>query len=872
MKKLSGAEIRRMWLDFFASKGHYIEPGAGLIPHNDPTLLWINSGVAALKKYFDGSEASPHNRITNAQKSIRTNDIDNVGRTARHHTFFEMLGNFSIGDYFREEAITWGFELLTSPAYFAIPKEKLYITYHPSDIATRDLWIKLGMDPSHLVPLEHNFWEIGEGPCGPNTEMFYDRGEKYDPEGLGERMMFEDIDNDRYIEIWNIVFSQYNAEAGVERAKYKELPRKNIDTGAGLERLACVFQDTETNFETDLFYPYIQEVEKYASYKYEGNYKMAYRVIADHIRTCTFALSDGASFSNEGRGYVLRRILRRAVRYLRNLGINKPFLHTLVPLVAKNMEDYYPYLQEKAERVSKMIYAEEVKFASTLQSGESLLNKMVEKLEGNVLSGSDAFKLYDTYGFPLELTEEILSEKGITLDKEGFKKEMNAQKERARASRGDFESMNAQAIDLMECKEESFFTYDPQEITSKVVALFKNGVKVDSIDDEGEIMFDKTNFYATSGGQINDIGSIINSSSEAEVNNVIKAPNKQHLHFVKVKYGEIKIGDEFRLLIDENRRRKIQKNHSGAHLLQKALQVVLGDDIHQEGSFVSDEYLRFDFNYQGKLSFDQLSAIETEVNRYIASEIESNIEIMSLEEAKKVGAMALFSEKYGEVVRVVSFGDVSKEFCGGTHVENTSALGVFTIVSEGAIASGIRRIEAKTSYAAYNVLKNKDNLLNKLATVTKVNNINDIEHRINTMNDEIANMKKKLNDTTNELAALKAKNLKDSFIDINGMKVLVSKVPSMERGMFNSLFDSLKVAYDNSIVLLALVNDDKISFICGVSASLQDKFNAGLLIRKVASLTSGSGGGRKDVAQGGGKDVSKLDSALNEILKDIHSC
>ena len=328
MKYLKGYEIRRMWLDFFASKGHYIEPGAGLIPHNDPTLLWINSGVAALKKYFDGSEASPHNRITNAQKSIRTNDIDNVGRTARHHTFFEMLGNFSIGDYFREEAITWGFELLTSPAYFAIPKEKLYITYHPSDIATRDLWIKLGMDPSHLVPLEHNFWEIGEGPCGPNTEMFYDRGEKYDPEGLGERMMFEDIDNDRYIEIWNIVFSQYNAEAGVERAKYKELPRKNIDTGAGLERLACVFQDTETNFETDLFYPYIQEVEKYASYKYEGNYKMAYRVIADHIRTCTFALSDGASFSNEGSGYVLRRILRRAVRYLRNLGINKPFLHT----------------------------------------------------------------------------------------------------------------------------------------------------------------------------------------------------------------------------------------------------------------------------------------------------------------------------------------------------------------------------------------------------------------------------------------------------------------------------------------------------------------------------------------------------------------
>ena len=872
MKKLSGAEIRRMWLNFFASKGHYIEPGAGLIPHNDPTLLWINSGVAALKKYFDGSEASPHNRITNAQKSIRTNDIDNVGRTARHHTFFEMLGNFSIGDYFREEAITWGFELLTSEEYFAIPKEKLYITYHPTDLVTRDLWIKLGMDPTHLVPIEGNFWEIGEGPCGPNTEMFFDRGEKYDPEGLGERMMFEEIDNDRYIEIWNIVFSQYNAETGVDRANYKELPRKNIDTGAGLERLACVFQETETNFETDLFYPYIEEVEKFASFKYEGVHKMAYRVIADHIRTCTFALSDGASFSNEGRGYVLRRILRRAVRYLRTLGITKPFLHTLVPLVAKNMEDYYPYLLEKVDRVSKMIYTEEVKFASTLSTGEALLNKMVEKLEGNILSGEDAFKLYDTYGFPLELTEEILLEKGISLDKEGFKKEMNAQKERARNSRADLQSMNAQAIDLLEFKNDSLFTYDPHAINAKVIGLFKNGERVETIDDEGEIIFDKTNFYATSGGQIHDIGIVINDSTEAEVNNVVKAPNKQHLHFVKVKYGEIKLGDEFKLNIDELRRRKIQKNHSAAHLLQKALQVVLGDDVHQEGSFVSDDYLRFDFNYQGKISFDQLTAIETEVNRYIASEVESNIQIMSLEDAKKLGAMALFSEKYGDEVRVVSFGEVSKEFCAGTHVENTSVLGVFTIVSEGAIASGIRRIEAKTSYEAYKLLKNKDNLLHKLASQVKVNNVNDIEGRIVSMSDEINTSKKKLNDTTNELASLKAKNLKDSFIDVNGTKVLISKVSSMERGMFNSLFDSLKVAYDPSVVLLALVNDDKISYICGVSTSAQDRFNAGQIIKRVASLTSGSGGGRKDVAQGGGKDVSKLDSALNEVLKDIKSC
>lgn len=869
MKKLTGAQIRRMWLDFFASKGHYIEPGASLIPHNDPTLLWINSGVAALKKYFDGSEVSTHSRITNAQKSIRTNDIDNVGKTARHHTFFEMLGNFSIGDYFREEAITWGFELLTSEKYFDIPKDKLYITYHPSDIATRDLWIKLGMNPSHLVPLEHNFWEIGEGPCGPNTEMFYDRGEKYDPEGLGEKMMFDDIDNDRYIEIWNIVFSQYNAESGVDRANYKELPRKNIDTGAGLERLACVFQETETNFETDLFFPYIEEVQKYASYKYEGEYKMAYRVIADHIRTCTFALSDGAMFSNEGRGYVLRRILRRAVRYLRKLGITKPFLYTLVPLVAKNMEDYYPYLAEHVSKVSKMIYTEEVKFASTLSLGEALLNKMVEKLDNNILSGEDAFKLYDTYGFPIELTEEILQEKGVLLDKKGFEKEMNAQKERARNSRGDLQSMNSQAIDLMEFKDDSLFTYDPHSISSKVIGLFKNGVKVNEIDDEGEIIFEKTNFYATSGGQIFDIGIISNDNFEAEVYNVIKSPNKQHLHYIKVKYGSIKVGDELKLQIDEQRRRRIQKNHSAAHLLQKALQVVLGSDVHQEGSYVGDEYLRFDFNYQGKISYDQLSAIETEVNRYIASEIESNIQIMALEDAKKLGAMALFSEKYKEEVRVVSFGDVSKEFCAGTHVENTSVIGLFTIISEGAIASGIRRIEATTSFEAYKLLKNKENLLQKLANDVKVNNVNDVESRVLSNIDEIAKMKKRVCDITNELASLKAKNLKDSFVDINGINVLISRVSNMERSMFNSLFDSLKTIYDPSIILLALTQDDKISFICGVSSSIQDKYNAGQIVKKVATITSGSGGGRKDVASGGGKDISKLDFAFNEIIKDI---
>lgn len=872
MKRLTSGEIRRMWLDFFKSKGHYIEPGASLIPHNDPTLLWINSGVAALKKYFDGTEVAPHSRITNAQKSIRTNDIENVGKTARHHTFFEMLGNFSIGDYFRKEAITWGYELLTSEEYFGIPKEKLYITYHPTDKETYDLWVKLGIDPTHLVPSEENFWEIGEGPCGPNTEIYYDRGDVYDPLHLKEKLLFDDIENDRYIEMWNIVFSQYNAESGKKREEYKELPRKNIDTGAGLERLCCIFQNVETNFETDLFYPYILEVEKYATYKYEGEYKMAYRVIADHIRTCVFALSDGATFSNEGRGYVLRRILRRAVRYLRKLGINKPFLYTLVSLVGENMKDYYPYLLEHQKRVEKMILSEEEKFAKTLVTGESLLSKMIDNLKGDVLSGDDAFKLYDTYGFPIELTMEIAQEKNIKVDRDGFEKMMELQKKRARKARGDLQSMSSQAIDLLEFIDASNFSYDLKDIEGKVIGLFKDGKKVDYIDDEGEVIFDNTNFYATSGGQINDLGTIYNKDTEAEVSDVIKAPNKQHLHFVKVNYGRINKGDIFTLSIDKNRRRKIMKNHTSLHLLQKALQVVLGDDVHQEGSYVCDDYARFDFNYNGKISLQQQEEIERLVNQYIAQEIDSDIKIMPLSEAKKMGAMALFSEKYGDEVRVVCFGDVSKEFCGGTHVDNTKELGLFVITSEQAIASGIRRMEVKTSSAAYEYLKHKERLLEDVNNLIGVKSVLDTESRVKSLIEENNDYKKKIKDLTSSLASYKAKELVSSFEDINNIKVLLKHLSGMNREMFSSFFDSLKNRYDNSIVLLALIEDNKISYMCSVSPSLVSRIGAGDIVRKVSKLTGGSGGGRKDVAQGGGKDVTKLIEAFNAIREDIKSC
>ncbi len=864
MKKLSSAQIRNMWLEFFASKGHFIEPGASLIPHNDPTLLWINSGVAALKKYFDGSEIAKHNRITNAQKSIRTNDIDNVGKTARHHTFFEMLGNFSIGDYFRTEVIEWASELLFDPKYFAIEKERLYITYHPSDEATKKEWMKHGVAEDHLIPLEHNFWEIGEGPCGPNTEMFYDRGEKYDPTHRGIELLRNDEENDRYIEIWNIVFSQYNAETGVKRENYKELPRKNIDTGAGLERIACISQGTETNFETDLFYPYIEAVQKLSSYPYEGEYLIAYRVIADHIRTCTFALADGALFSNEGRGYVLRRILRRAVRYGRKLGITKPFLHELVPVVCKVMNSYYPYLEEKQDKVMKMIRTEEEKFATTLSAGEQMLSKLIED-NHKVLSGSDAFKLYDTYGFPIELTEEICLEKGVKVDIEGFKEEMNKQKERARLARGDLQSMNRQSVDLLNFKEKSTFTYCASDLKAKVIGLFKDGVKVDVIVDEGEVAFDNTNFYATSGGQLHDTGTIENNECEADVVDVNKSVNKQNLHTVNVKYGSIKVGDIFILKIDKAKREATRKNHSSVHLLQKALQMILGEHVHQEGSFVSSEYLRFDFNHFEKISHEQLNQVEKIVNEMIASALPCTIKEMPIEEAKKTGAMALFSEKYDDVVRVVDFGGVSRELCGGTHVDNTISIGCFVIVSEESIASGIRRIEARSSINAYELLKTREEILYRSMLEVGTGSYGNIETKIKSLKRDNEELKRENNILNEKLATLQARELKNRFVEKEHCHLLVLKLDSMKKEALMTIFDYVKNAYDDAVVFLAMVENEKATFLCGVNKLALSNYKAGMIMKDVCALVGGSGGGRLDSAQGGTKNIADIDNALKEL-------
>ena len=863
MRKMSANEIRNMWLEFFKSKGHHIEQGASLIPKNDPTLLWINAGVAALKKYFDGSEIPPSRRITNAQKSIRTNDIENVGKTARHHTFFEMLGNFSIGDYFRKEVIPWAYELLTDKKWFAFPKEKLYITYHPDDLETKNLWVSCGIPEDHMIPQPGNFWEIGEGPCGPDTEIFFDRGVKYDPNNIGIKLLKEDMENDRYIEIWNIVFSQYNSEPGKKRNEYKELPSKNIDTGAGLERFACVMQETNTNFETDLFWPYIEQVEKMSGHKYSDN-QMAFRVIADHIRAITFALADGEMFSNEGRGYVLRRLLRRASRYGRVLGVNEPFLYKIVDTVADVMRSYYPYLDEKKAFVSKMIKAEEEKFLKTLANGEKMLLETIR--DSSLLSGEAMFKLYDTFGFPKELTIEICEENNVKVDLEGFNKLMDEQKSRARAARGDQQSMNKQSPDLMNCTVKSTFTYGMKPIRSKVVALFKDGVKVDSISEEGDIILEETTFYAESGGQVADIGEMKNDEVALKVTNVIKAPNKQHLHHVEVLFGELKVGDELLIEVDENRRKRIMRNHSSVHLLQRALTDVLGDHIAQHGSYVNEEYSHFDFNHFEKMSAEQIAEVERKVNNWIAEGIECETKVLPIEEAKKMGAKALFDDKYGDVVRVVCFSDVSKEFCGGTHVGNTSDIGVFVIEYEESVAAGIRRIQARTSISAYELLKKRENMLAHIRDSLSLTSFGDVPNRVNSLMKEKEEYRKLSDTLSDKLAAISSKSLQSAFEEVNGLNLLVSYLKGNKRDNLLSLIDNLKTIHDNYLIVLIGDDNGNLPVVVAASKVANDKgLQAGQIVRQVAQILGGSGGGRPDMASGAGKDASKVEEAINLV-------
>lgn len=860
MKRLTSSQVRQMWLKFFSEKGHQIIEGKSLVPFQDPTLLWINSGVAALKKYFDGSEIPQNKRLTNAQKSLRTNDIEQVGYTARHHTFFEMLGNFSIGDYFRKEAITWAFELLTSQQWFGFEIEKLYMTYSPLDQETPKIWQSLGVPADHLFAIEGNFWEIGEGPCGPNTEIFYDRGSTYDPKGLGVRLLKEEISNDRYIEIWNIVFSQFNAVTGVARDKYKELPSKNIDTGAGLERIVSIFQATPTNFETDLFLPIIQAIEKMASIGYEQSEYRPYRVIADHIRTLTFALSDGAMFSNEGRGYVLRRILRRAVRYGKKIGIQKPFLTTLIPIVLSIMVNDYPYLKQHETTISKMILQEEEKFLATLQHGESLLKQYLDKKQN--ITGEIAFKLYDTFGFPVELTKEIAEEHQLSIDMVGFEKLMEDQRERARQARQTVGSMSKQSADLLAFKLESQFLYEGTPIQAKVLGIFKDGMQQSVLEDEGEIILDRTNFYAESGGQAADSGLMANPHTQLEVVDVQKAPHKQHLHKVHVRYGVVKVGDTLTLEINRQRRQTIRQHHSSLHLLQAALKQHLGAHIVQQGSFVGDQYARFDFSHPTKISEQELAIIEQDVNDQISAASDCVIELMPIEQAKKTGATAPFEEKYGDIVRIVTLGPRSKEFCGGTHVNNTQEIGMFMITSEESIAAGTRRISVVAGAPAYAYYTQKERLMKALREQLKAGSSKEVLERLKALVLEKDNLKDALSSAQESQAEQLYLSLSNQLFH-QPFSYGIFKIPSLTRALLIKVMDRLKAKFPESILVLVGEENGTYPIATFVGASLRtpDR-NASMITKNLAQLMKGSGGGKPDLAFGAGKEMIDINAFI----------
>lgn len=896
MKKLKGYEIRQLWLDFFKSKGHAVIPSAPLVPHDDPTLLWINAGVAPLKKYFDGREKPSNPRMCNAQKSIRTNDIDNVGRTSRHHTFFEMLGNFSIGDYFRDEVIPWATELLFDEKWFGFPKDRIYITYYPDDVDTFNRWVENGVDKSHLIPLSGNFWEIGEGPCGPDTEIFFDRGEKYDPENLGIKMLEEDMDNERYIEIWNIVLSQFNSITNLSRDEYPELPSKNIDTGSGLERLACIFQETETNYETDLFLPLINFVEDYTGIKYEGENKMAFRVIADHVRSVSFAVADGAMISNEGRGYVLRRILRRAVRYGKRLGINEPFLYKMVGIVVEIMKEYYGYLEEKQTIIEKIIKTEEENFLRTLETGEKKLNEIItnnKKLGLNVISGRDAFLLYDTFGFPIELTEEISNELEFKVDIEGFKEELNAQKMRARAARSDMQSMNTQNEAYLNFKEESNFVgYNSLEVESKVIGLFNNDSLLNEACGNIVVVCKETSFYAEMGGQVGDQGVLLHKGETFKVLNTFKLPNGQHAHIVSLNDHTLSIGDEVTLKVDEEFRSSVCSNHSATHLLNESLRKVLGSHVVQQGSLVSDERLRFDFNHYNNLSNEEIIAIESLVNEQIAKAIPVITLELSKDEAIKSGAQAAFGEKYGDVVRVVDM-EFSKELCGGTHVTNTSLIKKFAIMSIESKGSGIFRVEALTGENVLsemneylNASKNeitqliskakellekasKDNFVLEMpkfnipVVVGSYQDVINYREAVEVSRKLVKDLEKAYDNMFRSKNSSSYKAYLDEVEEINGISVIIKRVDNINIDVLKDIIDKVSAELGKSIVFFAdVINNEKIIFI---AKAKENAANCGMLVKNAAIITGGNGGGRPDFAQAGGKDVTKVDEALDTV-------
>ncbi|MBT2215106.1 alanine--tRNA ligase [Virgibacillus dakarensis] len=874
MKQLKSEQVRKLFLDFFKEKGHRIEPSASLVPKNDPTLLWINSGVATLKKYFDGSVIPDNPRIVNAQKAIRTNDIENVGFTARHHTFFEMLGNFSIGDYFKKEAIEWAWEFLTAEKWIGFDPELLSVTVHPEDDEAYDIWLHdIKLPKERIIRLEENFWDIGEGPSGPNTEIFYDRGEKYgndpsDPE------LYPGGENDRYLEVWNLVFSQFNHNPD---DTYTPLPKKNIDTGMGLERMVSVIQDAPTNFETDLFMPIINKIEELANIPYgkaEAS-DTAYKVIADHIRTVAFAIGDNALPSNEGRGYVLRRLLRRAVRFAKQIGIDKPFMYKLVATVGKIMKDFYPEVLQQKDYIETVIKTEEERFHETLHDGLEILTAIIQKEKENgstVFPGKEVFRLYDTYGFPKELTEEYVEEEGFTIDEAGFQEEMDGQRERARNARQKADSMQVQDEMLSKIDVESEFVgYDRLATETTIETMINGNALIDTAKSGEKIMLflRETPFYAESGGQIADKGWIYSDHGTAFVENVQKAPKGQHLHRVTIKDGEFCTGDKVKAVVDTEFRNMIVKNHTATHLLHQALKDVLGGHVNQAGSLVTPERLRFDFSHFGAISEDELQKIEQIVNEKVWEELQVVVDIMKISEAKEMGAMALFGEKYGDIVRVVQAGDYSIELCGGCHVRNTAEIGMFKIISETGIGAGTRRIEAVTSKYAYYFTKQKLTLLDHAAQLLKTTD-EKIPERIDGLYKDIKAIQKENESLSSKLSNMEASSILDKVEEVEGISLLAQKVSVKDMNQLRNMVDDLKQKLGSGVILLAAENKQKVQLAAGVSKDLiESGLHAGNLIKQAAKACGGGGGGRPDMAQAGGKDPQKIADALQTAARYI---
>ena len=856
MKCMTGNEIRKAYLDFFESKKHLKLHSFSLVPENDPSLLLIGAGMAPLKPYFTGKLVPPSYRVTTSQKCIRTGDIDNVGRTARHHTFFEMLGNFSFGDYFKKEAITWAWEFLTE--VLELDTNKLYVTVYPEDEEAYDIWHNIvGLADERIFKLEDNFWEIGEGPCGPDSEIFYDFG----PErGCGKPTCNVGCDCDRYLEIWNLVFTQFNK---TKDGSYEPLEKKNIDTGAGLERLASVIQQKESNFETDLLFPIMQRVIDVCRGDYNNKeQKIAVKVIGDHIRAVTMMIGDGILPSNEGRGYVLRRILRRAVRFGRVLGIEEAFLADLVDIVIDMYKEAYPELAERKELIKTVIATEEAQFSATLAQGLELLNAMIEDVDGTgVLAGEKVFKLYDTFGFPVELTEEIVQEHGMTIDHDGFDKAMKAQQERARAARAKV-SAKVATPDTTGL-DQSALVKDENAVNARVVLIGIDGAAVERAEKDTAItiILDKTPFHAEGGGQIGDTGYITGPSGKAEVTDTKSLANGLTYMIAIVTEGSLAKGDEVGITVDKVRNLDIARNHTATHLLQAALRKVLGTHVNQAGSLVTPERLRFDFTHFSPMTNEELAEVEKEVNRQIMKNVDLEIEEMPVDDAIKKGAMALFGEKYGDIVRVVNVPGFSCELCGGSHVPNTSVIGSFRIVGESGTGTGIRRIEAVTGKAAHERAVADAVLLQEAATLLKSKE-EDIPAKIEQLLTALKEAEREVAQLSHKLATSSLDDILAAKEEIHGVSVTAASVTvdSAEglRDMADMVLDKV-----GGIVLLGAVQGDKVSFVCKVDKELTKQgYHAGKIVKAAAVAAGGGGGGRPDMAQAGGKDPQKLEEAL----------